>query len=65
MNLGVLQQAGTPEERGIVHLRVDETPVVAKLAVEQRLATGETREFAVPRDKIYLFDAEGEERVGS
>jgi hypothetical protein len=49
----------------IVYLRVRETPVVAKLPVEQRVAMGETREFAVPREKIYLFDAESEERVRS
>jgi ABC-type sugar transport system ATPase subunit len=49
----------------IAHLRVKETPVVAKLPVEERLATGEMREFSVPRDKLYLFDAETEERVRS
>ena len=49
----------------IVHLRIKDQAVVAKLPVEERLAMGETREFAVARDKIYLFDAETEDRVQS
>jgi ABC-type sugar transport system ATPase subunit len=47
----------------IVHMRVKDTPIVAKLPVEQRLQTGETSEFFVARDKLRLFDAETEERV--
>jgi multiple sugar transport system ATP-binding protein len=47
----------------IVHMRIKDTPVVAKLPVEQRLNTGESSEFSVARDKLRLFDAESQERL--
>jgi multiple sugar transport system ATP-binding protein len=47
----------------IGHLLVRDTPVVAKLPVEERLASGETLEFFVPRDKLRLFDEETQQRV--
>jgi multiple sugar transport system ATP-binding protein len=47
----------------IVHLVVRDQPVVAKLPVEDRLATGEEREFAVARDRLHLFDAESEQHL--
>jgi multiple sugar transport system ATP-binding protein len=48
----------------LVHLVRRDTPLLAKLPVDQRLDTGRDEEFAVPRDKVLLFDAETEERVG-
>jgi multiple sugar transport system ATP-binding protein len=48
----------------LVHLVRKDTPLLAKLPVEQRVETGLDTEFAVPRDKVLLFDAETEERVG-
>jgi multiple sugar transport system ATP-binding protein len=47
----------------IVHMRVKDTPIVAKLPVEERLAAGETAEFFVAQDKLRLFDAGTEERI--
>jgi ABC-type sugar transport system ATPase subunit len=47
----------------IVHMRVKDTALVAKLPVEQRVGSGETVEFFVARDKLRWFDAETEERV--
>jgi multiple sugar transport system ATP-binding protein len=48
----------------LVHLLRKDTPLLAKLPVEQRLEMGSDVQFAVPRDKVLLFDAETEERVG-
>jgi ABC-type sugar transport system ATPase subunit len=47
----------------IAHLLVRDTPVVAKLPVEQRLTTGEPLDFFVLRDKLRLFDEENGERL--
>jgi multiple sugar transport system ATP-binding protein len=47
----------------IVHLTLRDTPLVAKLPVEQRVNMRETAEFSVVRDKLRLFDAETQERV--
>jgi len=47
----------------IVHMRVKDTPIVAKLPVEERLAARETAEFFVAQDKLRLFDAGTEERI--
>ncbi|MDX6397772.1 MAG: hypothetical protein QOJ43_1180, partial [Gaiellaceae bacterium] len=40
-----------------------ETPLLAKLGIEQRVATGEERTFRIPRDKLHLFDAETEQAL--
>jgi multiple sugar transport system ATP-binding protein len=47
----------------LVHLLRKETPLLAKLPVEQEVHGGQQMEFSVPRDKVYTFDAESEERV--
>jgi multiple sugar transport system ATP-binding protein len=47
----------------IAHAAVDGTEVVAKLPVEHRLAAERVETFTVPRDKLYLFDAETEQAV--
>jgi multiple sugar transport system ATP-binding protein len=47
----------------IVHLTVKDTPIVAKLPVEQRVTMGETVEFFVARDKLRMFDAESQDRI--
>jgi ABC-type sugar transport system ATPase subunit len=47
----------------IVHMRVRDTPIVAKLPVEDRVTTGETTEFSVDREKLRPFDADTQERV--
>ena len=49
----------------IVHLRIQDSPLVAKLPVEERLAIGDRNEFFVARDKLRMFDAETEERLRS
>jgi ABC-type sugar transport system ATPase subunit len=48
----------------LVHLLRRETPLLAKLPVEERIDTGGDAEFAVAHDKVLLFDAETGERVG-
>jgi ABC-type sugar transport system ATPase subunit len=48
----------------LVHLVRKDTPLLAKLPVEQRIETGRDEQFAVARDKVVLFDAETQERVG-
>ena len=47
----------------LVHLSVKDTPMLAKLPVEERVTPGQEVTFWVPRDKIHLFDAESGERV--
>jgi multiple sugar transport system ATP-binding protein len=49
----------------IAHLNVKDTPLVAKLPVEERLNMGDNIDFFVARDKLRLFDAETEQRVAS
>jgi ABC-type sugar transport system ATPase subunit len=48
----------------LVHLLRRDTPLLAKLPVEERVDTGANAEFAVARDKVLMFDAETGERVG-
>jgi multiple sugar transport system ATP-binding protein len=48
----------------LVHLLRKDTPLLAKLPVEERLETGRDEQFAVANDKVLLFDAETQERVG-
>ncbi len=49
----------------LVHLRLNETPLLAKLGIEQRVATGEQTRFTIPRDKLHLFDVETEEAIAA
>jgi multiple sugar transport system ATP-binding protein len=49
----------------LVHLNVKDTPIQAKLPVETRVTPGEELEFAIPRDKIHLFDAETGDRINA
>src|SRR5215216_110035 len=42
----------------LVHLVRHDTRLLAKLPVEQRMASGREEQFAVPRDKVLLFDRE-------
>jgi multiple sugar transport system ATP-binding protein len=48
----------------LVHLVRNDTPMLAKLPVEERVDTGAKAEFAVAHDKVLMFDAETGERVG-
>jgi multiple sugar transport system ATP-binding protein len=47
----------------LVHLIRNETPLLAKLPIEERLEPGRDLQFTVPREKLLLFDATTEERV--
>jgi ABC-type sugar transport system ATPase subunit len=47
----------------LVHLMRKDTPLLAKLPVEEHIQGGQDVTFAVPRDKVYYFDAETQERV--
>jgi multiple sugar transport system ATP-binding protein len=49
----------------LVHMSRKETSLQAKLPVDQRVNVGEELTFTVPREKLYLFDSESEERVRS
>jgi multiple sugar transport system ATP-binding protein len=61
-NVDVVEYLGDEQ---IVHMRVRDTPLVAKLPVEQRVSTGDNVDFFVTRDKLRMFDAETQERVRS
>ena len=47
----------------LVHMSVKDTPILAKLPVEEHVSPGQEVSFSIPRDKIHLFDAETGERV--
>ncbi len=42
----------------LVHLKVKDHVLLAKLPVEPRIATGTNLQLTIPRDRVYLFDAE-------
>jgi multiple sugar transport system ATP-binding protein len=47
----------------LVHLTRKDTPLQAKLPVEDRVSAGDEVRFAIPREKLLLFDTESEERI--
>jgi multiple sugar transport system ATP-binding protein len=47
----------------LVHITRKDAELQAKLPVEEELALGQERTFTIPRDKLFLFDRETEERV--
>ena len=49
----------------LVHLRLNETPLLAKLGIEQQVSTGERARFTIPRGKLHLFDAETEQAIAA
>ena len=49
----------------LVHLSRKDLSLQAKLPVEQRVHAGDELTFTIPRAKLYLFDAQTEERVRS
>jgi ABC-type sugar transport system ATPase subunit len=49
----------------LVHLTRKDTPIQAKLPIEDQVGAGQELKLTVPRDKLLLFDAATEERVRS
>ena len=49
----------------LAHLRLGETPVIAKLPVEPRLQAGRTETFSVPLRHVLLFDADSGRAAGA
>jgi multiple sugar transport system ATP-binding protein len=47
----------------LVHLRMRDTPLLAKLSIDERLSPGEQVAFHVPGDKVHLFDAETQQAL--
>jgi multiple sugar transport system ATP-binding protein len=47
----------------LVHIARNDQSLQAKMPVEQRVQIGDELTFTIPRDKLYLFDRETEERV--
>ncbi len=47
----------------LVHMTRKNESLQAKLPVDQRVQIGDELTFTVPREKLYLFDAQTEERV--
>jgi ABC-type sugar transport system ATPase subunit len=47
----------------LVHLTRKDTPLLAKLPVEQKVADGQVLEFSVPRGRLHLFDVETEQAI--
>jgi len=47
----------------LVHLTRKDTPIQAKLPVEDQVGAGQELKLTIPRDKLLLFDAPTEERV--
>jgi ABC-type sugar transport system ATPase subunit len=50
-------------EEQLVHVLIGGTPVVAKIPTEQSVGAGDEQTFAIPRSRLFLFDAQSEERV--
>jgi multiple sugar transport system ATP-binding protein len=49
----------------LVHIARNDKSLQAKMPVEQRVQIGDELTFTIPRDKLYLFDRETEERVSA
>jgi len=49
----------------LVHLRLKDTALLAKLDIDQHVATGEHATFRIPRDKLHLFDEQTEQAVAA
>ena len=47
----------------LVHLRLGNVPVLAKLDVDQRLRQGDRSTFRVRADRLHRFDAETEQAI--
>ena len=47
----------------LVHMTRKDASLQAKLRVEQKVGPGDQLTFAVPRDKVYTFDSESEQRI--
>jgi ABC-type sugar transport system ATPase subunit len=47
----------------IAHLLVKDTPMVAKLPVEDKVTAGQNADFTVAQDKLRYFDAETQARI--
>ncbi len=48
----------------LVHIVRGETPLLAKLPIEERVRQGDELTFTVPHGKLHRFDADSEERLG-
>jgi multiple sugar transport system ATP-binding protein len=49
----------------LVHFTRKDTSLQAKLPVEEEVGAGDTVTFTLPREKLYLFDRESEQRIRS
>jgi multiple sugar transport system ATP-binding protein len=47
----------------LVHFSRKDTMLQAKLPVEEKVSNGDAVTFSLPREKLYLFDRESEERI--
>jgi multiple sugar transport system ATP-binding protein len=47
----------------VVHVRIRDRRVAAKLAVDVQIHHGDSVQVSVPRERVFLFDAQTEERV--
>ena len=47
----------------LVHFSRKDKTLQAKVPVEAKVSTGDVVTFLLPREKLYLFDAETEQRI--
>jgi ABC-type sugar transport system ATPase subunit len=47
----------------LVHISLRDNALVAKILVGRKLDHNAEFDFSIPRERIYLFDAESEQRV--
>jgi multiple sugar transport system ATP-binding protein len=47
----------------LAHIALGDQPVIAKVPVERKLAGNAELDFSIPRERVYLFDAETEQRI--
>ena len=53
------------EQQQLAHISLADQALVAKLPVDRKLDHNAEFDFSIPRERIYLFDAESEQRVRS
>jgi ABC-type sugar transport system ATPase subunit len=66
---GGVQFRGTVEvveylgDEQLVHIALGDQPIVAKVPVDRKLENNAELDFSIPQERIYLFDAETEQRI--
>jgi ABC-type sugar transport system ATPase subunit len=47
----------------LAHIALGDQPIVAKVPVDRKLENNADLDFSIARERVYLFDAETEQRI--